>query len=69
LAVAEGKLAKAKEAFGKQNYVGASMLAEQSVADAEFAKAKATTQKQLNAAEEIKKVNNALLQEIRQMTN
>jgi len=69
LAVAEAKLAKAKEAFGKKNYDGASMLAEQAVADAEYAKAKATTQKQRNEAEEIKKVNNALLQEIRRMTN
>jgi hypothetical protein len=44
-------------------------MAELSIADAEFAKAMATTRKQLNEVEEIKKVNNALLQEIRQTTN
>ncbi len=69
LAVAEGKLAQAKEAFSKKKYEEATRLAEQAVADAEYAKAKATTQKQRNEAEEIKKVNNALLQEIRQMSN
>lgn len=69
LAVAEEKLAKAKEAFSRKKYEEASRMAELSMADADFAKAKATTQKQLNEVEEIKKVNNALLQEIRQTTN
>lgn len=69
LAVAEGKLANAKEAFAKEDYAGASMLAEQAAADSEYAKAKAMTQKQLNEVAEMQKVNDALRQEIRQMAN
>ena len=67
LAVAEGKLAKAKDAFGKQNFDEAANLAEQASVDAEYAQAKATTQKTLIVAEEIKKNNDALRQEIQQM--
>ena len=69
LAVAEGKLASAKDAFGKQNFDEAANLAEQAVVDADYAHAKATTQKRLNIAEEIRKNNDALRQEIRQMSN
>ena len=54
LAVAEGKLAKAKDAFG-QNFDEATNLAEQAVVDADYAHAKATTQKSLKIAEEIRK--------------
>jgi hypothetical protein len=68
LAVAEGKLAKAKEAFGKQNFDEAANLAEQASVDAEYAHAKATTQKSLKIAEEIRKNNDALRQEIQQMS-
>lgn len=68
LAVAEGKLANAKDAFAKQNFDEAANLAEQAVVDANYAQAKATTQKSLNVAEEIKKNNDALRQEIRQMS-
>ncbi|MBP2682728.1 MAG: hypothetical protein H6Q79_767 [Deltaproteobacteria bacterium] len=69
LAVAEGKLAKAKDAFGKQNFDEAASLAEQAVVDAEYAQARATTQKSLKIAEEIKRSNDALRQEIQQMSN
>ena len=69
LAVAEGKLANAKDAFAKQNFDEATNLAEQAVVDAEYAQAKATTQKSLNVAGEIKRNNDALRQEIQQMSN
>jgi hypothetical protein len=69
LAVAEGKLAKAKDAFGRQNFDEAASLAEQAVVDAEYAQAEATTRKTLKIAEEIKKNNDALRQEIQQMSN
>lgn len=68
LAVAEGKLANAKDAFAKQNFDEAANLAEQAVVDAEYAQAKATTQKSLNIAEERRKNNDALRQEIQQMS-
>jgi len=68
LAVAEGKLAKAKEAFGKEDYEEAARLSDQAVVDVEYALAKAKTQKSLNAAEEIKKNNEALRQEIQRMS-
>ena len=68
LAVAEGKLASAKDAFAKQNFDEAANLAEQAAVDADYAHAKATTQKSLNISEEIWKSNDALRQEIRQMS-
>jgi hypothetical protein len=69
LAVAEGKLASAKDAFAKQNFDEAARLAEQAAVDAEYAQAKATNRKSLNIAEEIRKNNDSLRQEIRQMSN
>jgi hypothetical protein len=69
LAVAEGKLASAKDAFAKQNFDEAAKLAEQAAVDAEYAQAKATNRKSLNIAEEIRKNNDSLRQEIRQMSN
>lgn len=69
LALAEGKLANAKDAFGKQNFDEAANLAEQALVDAEYAQARATTQKSLKTAEEIKRSNDALRQEIQQMSN
>jgi hypothetical protein len=68
LAIAEGKLANAKVAFAKQNFEEAANLAEQAVVDADYAQAKATTQKRLNIAEERRKNNDALRQEIQQMS-
>ena len=68
LAVAEGKLAKAKDAFAKKNFEEAADLADQAVVDAEYARARATTQKSLKIAEGIRKENDALRQEIEQMS-
>jgi len=68
LAVAEGKLAKAKDAFAKKDYDVAADMAEQAVVDADYARAKATTQKNLDIAAGIKKDTDALRQEIQQMS-
>ncbi len=68
LAVAQGKLAAAKDAFAKQNYDEAARLAEQTVVDADYAKARATTRKNMDIAEGIKKETNALRQEIERTT-
>jgi hypothetical protein len=64
LAVAQGKLAAAKDAFAKQSYDEAARLAEQAVVDADYATARATTRKNLDIAEGIKKEINSLRQEI-----
>lgn len=68
LAVAQGKLAAAKDAFAKQNYDEAARLAEQTVVDADYALARATTRKNMDIAEGIKKETNALQQEIERTT-
>jgi hypothetical protein len=68
LAVAEGKLAKAKDAFAVKNYEEAADLAEQAVVDADYARAKATTRKNLDIADGIKKETEALRREIQQMS-
>jgi Domain of unknown function (DUF4398) len=68
LAVAQGKLAAAKDAFAKQNYNEAARLAEQAVVDADYALARATTRKNMDIAEGIKKETNALQQEIERTT-
>ena len=68
LAVAEGKLMKARDAFTKKNYDEAANLADQAVVDAEYAMARATTKKNLDIAEGIKKETNALRQEIERMS-
>ena len=69
LAVAEGKLAQAKAAFEKQDYETAARLAEQASVDADLARAKATTQKNMKIAEEMKKNIESLRQEIRRMSD
>jgi len=68
LAVARGKLTAAKDAFAKQNYDEAARLAEQTVVDADYAHARATTRKNMDIAEGIKKETNALRQEIERTT-
>jgi len=68
LAVAQGKLAAAKDAFAKQNYDEAARLAEQTVVDADYALARATTRKNMDIAEGIKKETNDLQQEIDRTT-
>ena len=68
LAVAQGKLAAAKEAFAKQNYEEAARQADQASVDADYARARATTQKNRKTAEEMKKNIDTLRQEIERMT-
>jgi hypothetical protein len=68
LAVAQRKLAAAKDAFAKQNYDEAARLAEQAVVDADYAQARATTRKNMDIAEGIKKETNSLRQEIERTT-
>ena len=68
LARAEGKLMKARDAFTKKNYDEAANLADQAAVDAEYAKARATTNKNLAIAEGIKKEINDLRQEIERMS-
>jgi hypothetical protein len=69
LAVAQGKLAAAKDAFAKENYDEATRMAEQTVADSEYARARATTRKTREIADEIKKETDVLRQEIQRMSN
>jgi hypothetical protein len=68
LGAAEGKLAQAKEAFGKKDYEKAGALAEQASVDAEYAQTKATTEKNKKAAEEMKTKIDALRQEIESLS-
>ena len=68
LAVAQRKRAAAKDAFAKQNYDEAARLAEQTVVDADYAQARATTRKNMDIAEGIKKETDALRQEIDRTT-
>ena len=69
LAVAQGKLSAAKDAFAKQDYDGAARLAEQTVVDAEYARVRAATRKNQGIADGIRKETEDLRQEIRWMAN
>ena len=64
LAVAQGKLSAAKDAFARQNYEEAARQADQASVDADYARARATTQKNRKTAEDMKKNIEALRQEI-----
>jgi lactam utilization protein B len=68
LAMAEGKLTQAKEAFGKKEYEKAGALAEQASIDAEYASTKATAEKNNKAVEEMKKENDTLRQEVERLS-
>jgi hypothetical protein len=68
LAVAQRKLAAAKDAFARENYDEAARLAEQTVVDADYALARAKTRKNMDIAEGIKKETDALRQEIERTT-
>jgi len=68
LTLAEGKLKRAKDAFAKKDYDVAADLAEQAVVDSNYALSRATTQKNLNVAEGIKKESGVLRQQIQQMS-
>lgn len=67
LGVAEEKLATAKVAFGREDYTGAANLAELAVVDAQYAGERATTQKNLNLLDAMKKENDVLRKEIQEM--
>ncbi len=64
LKAAEDKLAAAKAAFKKKDYDEATRLAEQASVDADFAKAKGTSEKARKKAEEIQQNIKTLKQEI-----
>lgn len=67
LAVAEGKLAQAKDMLAKQNYEEAARLADQASVDAEYARARATTEKNRKTAGAMKNNIETLRQEIDRM--
>ena len=69
LAVAQGKLSAAKDAFARQNYGEAARQADQASVDADYARARATTQKNRKTAEDMKKNIETLRQEIERMAN
>jgi hypothetical protein len=64
LKAAEDKLAQAKAAFAKKDYDSADRLAEQALADVDYARTKATTEKVKKEAEEISQNIKTLRQEI-----
>ncbi len=64
LKTAEDKLAAAKAAFKKKDYDEATRLAEQTSVDADFPKAKGTSEKAKRKAEEIRQNIRFLRQEI-----
>ena len=64
LVAAEGKLSAAKEMLLKDDYDSAARLADEATVDAEYARAKATTEKSRKTAEEMQKNIEVLRQEI-----
>jgi hypothetical protein len=64
LKAAEDKLAQAKAAFSKKDYNNADRLAEQALADVDYARTKGTTEKVKKEAEELRQNIKALRQEI-----
>lgn len=64
LVAAEGKLSAAKEMFLREEYDAAARLADEASVDAEYARAKATTEKNRKAAEEMRENIEVLRQEI-----
>ena len=64
LVAAEGKLSAAKEMFLREEYDAAARLADEATVDAEFARAKATTERNRKEAEEMRKNIEVLRQEI-----
>ena len=64
LKAAEDKLGQAKAAFSKKDYNNADRLAEQALADVDYARTKGTTEKVKKEAEELRQNIKALRQEI-----
>ena len=68
LKAAEDKLGEAKAAFDKKDYDNADRLAEQALADVDYARAKGTTEKMKKEAEALRQNINTLRQEIEVLT-
>ncbi len=68
LRAAEDKLGEAKAAFEKKDYSTAYRLAEQALVDADYARAKGTTEKVRKEAETLRQNINTLRQEIDVLT-
>ncbi len=68
LKTAEDKLAAAKAAFKKKDYDEATRLAEQASVDADFAKAKGTSEKAKKKAEEIRENIKVLRRDIEMLS-
>jgi hypothetical protein len=68
LKAAEDKLGQAKAAFQKKDYDNADRLAEQALADVDYARTKGTTEKVKKEAEEISQNIKTLRQEIEVLT-
>jgi hypothetical protein len=64
LKAAEDKLEQAKAAFGKKDYDNADRLADQALADADYARAKGSTEKTRKKADEIRQNIKTLKQDI-----
>ncbi len=64
LVAAEGKLSSSKEALLREEYEAAARLADEASVDAEYARAKATTEKNRKTAEEMQKNIDILRKEI-----
>jgi chromosome segregation ATPase len=64
LKAAEDKLAQAKAAFSKKDYNNADRLAEQALADVDYARTKANSEKVKKEAEELRQNIQTLRQEI-----
>jgi uncharacterized lipoprotein len=64
LKAAEGKLEAAKAAFDKKDYDNANRLAEQALADVEYARAKGSSEKEKKKADELRQNIKTLKQDI-----
>ncbi len=68
LEIAEGKMSQAKQAFAKQDHEKAGALAERALVDAEYARTKATAEKNKKAVAEMRKNTDTLRQEIERLS-
>ena len=68
LKTAEEKLAQAKEAQAKKNYELATRLAEQASVDADYARARATSDNSQKAADEMRKKTKVLREEVERLS-
>jgi hypothetical protein len=68
LKIAEEKLSQAKEAQAKKEYELATRLAEQASVDADYARARATSDKSQKAADEMRKKTKVLREEVERLS-